>query len=60
MLAYQLLTSFRTTGCCNLIAAYQGSYIEHWTGGRCHTVPNLPGRANDFNPYPFGHRRRRR
>ncbi|MGZ3629147.1 MAG: hypothetical protein ACXVDN_15980 [Ktedonobacteraceae bacterium] len=60
MQAYQLITSSSPTGCCNLIAAFQCSYIEQWTGGRCHTVPNLPGRANDFNPYPFGRRRRRR
>ena len=60
MRANQLLTASKTTGCCSLITAYQCSRIENWTGGRCHTVPNLPGRANDFTPYPFGRRRRRR
>ncbi|HYX51251.1 MAG TPA: hypothetical protein VE843_16005 [Ktedonobacteraceae bacterium] len=60
MRAYQLSTSFSQHGWCSLSTSYQCSYIEQWTGGRCHTVPNLPGRANDFNPYPFDRRRRRR
>lgn len=60
MQAYQTDTSSTTTGCCCLITADYCSQIEQWTSGRCHTLPNLPGRANDFTPYPFGRRRRRR
>jgi hypothetical protein len=60
MRAYQLLTSSTSTGCCSLIADRQRSQIEHWTGGRCYAVPNLPGRAMDFTPYLSGRRRRGR
>jgi hypothetical protein len=60
MRASQVLTSSSSTGWCSLTAASQSSRIEQWTGGKCYAVPNLPGRANDFTPYPFGRRRRRR
>ncbi|HKF37438.1 MAG TPA: hypothetical protein VKB35_11115 [Ktedonobacteraceae bacterium] len=59
MQAYQV-TSSRPTGCYTLTPACRGSRIEQPVGGRCHAVPNLPGRAKGFTPYPSSRRRRRR
>ncbi|HLX56366.1 MAG TPA: hypothetical protein VKR83_05015 [Ktedonobacteraceae bacterium] len=47
-------------GCCCLNAAYQCSLQEQWTGGQCLALPQLPGRANSFDPYPSSCRSRRR
>jgi len=59
MRAYQVASS-GLTGWYTLNAACQGSRIEQSTGGGCYAVPNLPGRAKGFTPYPSSRRRRRR
>ncbi|HEU0000315.1 MAG TPA: hypothetical protein VFQ36_05425 [Ktedonobacteraceae bacterium] len=49
------------SGCCCLSAAFQKSFQEQWTGGRCYALHHhQPGCANSFDPYPPGRRHRRR
>jgi hypothetical protein len=58
MRVYQLQASIFMDG-RSLTNACQRSQQEQWAGKGRPAVPNLPGRANRFRPYPPSRRRRR-
>ncbi len=58
MRAYQIhLTAL--AGCRYLALACFGPSTDRWAGSERSAVPNSPGRARHFYPYPISRRRRR-